>query len=117
MNPNEIGAELNRRQFLTRATGTVAGVVAATALNPLIGLAQTNQPAAVSAAPKRKIKLGQIGLGGRGSWVPGFFFKKWGVLLTPPGGFFFLGVPRPGGPATRRRGRAVFVPSWLPTGG
>lgn len=79
MNLKEIGTDLNRRQFLTCATGTVAGVVAATALNPLIGLAQTSEPAeAVPTAPRRKIKIGQVGLGGRGSWLAGLFAQHGG---------------------------------------
>ncbi|MEI8291151.1 MAG: hypothetical protein WCH99_16920 [Verrucomicrobiota bacterium] len=47
-------------------------------MNPLIGLAQTNQPAATPAAPKRKIKIGQIGLGKRGSWIADLFAKHGG---------------------------------------
>jgi myo-inositol 2-dehydrogenase/D-chiro-inositol 1-dehydrogenase len=103
MNPNEIGAELNRRQFLTRATGTVAGVVAATALNPLIGLAQTNQPAAVSAAPKRKIKLGQIGLGGRGAWLADLFVKH--------GGYEYIAVADYFPEVSAAQGRKLGVPA------
>ena len=71
--------EVNRRQFLTRATGTMAGMAALAALNPLIGLAQSTQPAGEApATPKRKIKMGQIGLGGRGAWIAGLFAKHGG---------------------------------------
>ncbi|HLP78366.1 MAG TPA: hypothetical protein VK327_15790, partial [Candidatus Paceibacterota bacterium] len=79
MNPHKNGNELNRREFLNRATGTMAGMAALTALNPLLGFAQTNQPAVTTlAAPKRKIKIGQVGLGGRGAWIAGLFAQHGG---------------------------------------
>lgn len=103
MNPTPYGTEVNRRQFLTRTTGTAAGLAALAALNPLLGQAQPNPPAAAApTAPKRKIKVGQIGLGGRGSWIAGLFAQHGGyeyhavadyfpAVATEQGGK--LGVP------------------------
>ena len=81
MNTSKTGSELNRREFLNRATGTVAGVLAATALNPLTGLAQTNQSVVKPLEFDRKIKLGVIGSGNRGHWIADLFRQHGGYEI------------------------------------
>ena len=88
MNTNEIENGWSRREFLTRATGTVAGAAALTALNPKLGLSQTNQPAAVTGALKRRIKIGLVGCGGRGSWIAGLFQKHGGYDVQAVADYF-----------------------------
>ena len=63
----------SRRQFL-------GGVTAASVLGPLASSAQT----ATVPASTRKIKIGLVGGGGRGSWIAGLFQKH--------GGYQFHGV-------------------------
>ena len=71
---NEPTREFNRREFLGRATSAAAAFAV---LGPSMVPAQTNE-AAPAPAPKRKIKLGQVGLGGRGSWIAGMFSQHGG---------------------------------------
>ena len=71
---NEPTREFNRREFLSRATSAAAAIAM---LGPSLMPAQTNE-AASAIAPKRKIKLGQVGLGGRGSWIAGMFAQHGG---------------------------------------
>ena len=86
---NENKNELSRRQFLTRASGTVAAL---TALDPLLGLAQADQSVATNAPAateiKRKIKLGVVGLGGRGSWITDLFRRHGGYDIHAVADYF-----------------------------
>ena len=75
---SNIESALSRREFLNRTTGTVAALAA---LNPLLGRTQTASPAAPPQTFDRKIKLGVIGLGGRGSWIAGLFQQHGGYTL------------------------------------
>ena len=75
---SKIESELSRREFLNRTTGTVAALAA---LKPLIGMAQTNPPAVKPPAFDRKLKLGVIGLGGRGHWIADLFRQHGGYEM------------------------------------
>jgi predicted dehydrogenase len=75
---SKIKSEFSRREFLNRATGTVAALAV---LKPLIGMTQTNQPAVKPPAFERKIKLGVIGLGGRGHWIADLFRQHGGYEM------------------------------------
>lgn len=72
-------SELSRREFLNRATGTVAALAA---LTPLMGMTQTNPSAVKPLEFKRKLKLGVIGLGGRGHWIADLFKQHGGYELN-----------------------------------
>jgi len=74
---------VSRRQF-------IAGTVAATAAAPLLNTsasahAQTAPPAA---ALTRKVKLGVVGLGGRGHWIAGLFAKHGGYDMHAVADYF-----------------------------
>ena len=73
---------LSRRQF-------IAGTVAATASGPLIA---TSAPAqdqqAAPPALTRKVKLGVLGLGGRGRWIAGLFRRHGGYDMHAVADYF-----------------------------
>ena len=69
----------SRRQFL-------GGVTAASVLGPLAGRAQ-DAPAPAPTAT-RKIKLGVVGQGGRGSWIAGLFKKHGGYEFHAVADYF-----------------------------
>ena len=71
---NAPAGELNRREFLSRATSAAAAIAV---LGPSLLPAQTGD-AAPAPAPRRKIRLGQVGLGGRGSWIANLFVQHGG---------------------------------------
>ena len=68
---HSLAVNLSRRNFLG---GTLAATAAGTLFQGLVGHAEENL-ASTNAPPraeyKRKIKLGLIGCGGRGSWLGG----------------------------------------------
>jgi predicted dehydrogenase len=69
-----------RRDFITTtAAATLAGV--------LTGRAE-DKPAAATPEFKRKIKLGVVGLGGRGTWLAGLFQKHGGYELHAVADYF-----------------------------
>ena len=73
---------VSRREF-------IAGTVAATAAGPLLATAATAQdqtpaPAAIT----RKVKLGVVGLGGRGHWIAGLFAKHGGYDMHAVADYF-----------------------------
>src|SRR5215207_9157963 len=73
---------LSRRQF-------IAGTVAATASGPLVA---TSAPAqdqqAAAPALTRKVKLGVVGLGGRGGWIAGLFRRHGGYDMHAVADYF-----------------------------
>jgi len=73
---------LTRRRFLRR---TLSASAAATTLNVLSPFVATSQPAFEI---KRKIKLGLIGCGGRGSWIAGLFKKHSGFEIHAVADYF-----------------------------
>src|SRR5262245_56117751 len=83
---------LTRRQFLNR---TISASVAATTLNACLPITAESQPATES---KRKIKLGLIGCGGRGSWIGGLF-KKHGEFEIHAVADYFPDVAKAAGDA------------------
>jgi predicted dehydrogenase len=64
----------------------LGGAAAALAAGPLLGAAQAAQPAA--GPPPRKIKLGQIGYGGRGRWIAKLFQQHGGYEFTAVADYF-----------------------------
>lgn len=68
---------LSRRQFL-------GGVTAASVLGPLASRAQD----AAAPAITRKLKLGLVGCGGRGSWIAGLFQKHGGYQFHAVADYF-----------------------------
>ena len=76
----------SRRQFL-------GGAVGAAAAAPFVGAAArlaADEPAEEkkSAGPKRKIKLGLVGCGGRGSWIAKLFQKHGGYEIHAVADYF-----------------------------
>lgn len=76
----------SRRQFL-------GGAVTAAAAGPLMGAAArlaADEPAVEkkSAGPKRKIKLGLVGCGGRGSWIANLFQQHGGYEIHAVADYF-----------------------------
>jgi myo-inositol 2-dehydrogenase / D-chiro-inositol 1-dehydrogenase len=71
---------IQRRNFLGDATATAA---AASVLGA--GLAASE---AAAATPKRKIKIGIIGCGGRGSWIAGLFKQHGGYEFVAAADYF-----------------------------
>ena len=67
----------SRRQFL-------GGLAAASVLGPLMARAQT----APAPGSTRKIKIGIIGCGGRGSWIAGLFQKNGGYEIHAVADYF-----------------------------
>lgn len=80
---------MNRRQFLGTA-------LAATAAGALLGVSDGKaeiKPASTNGAPalaetRRKIKLGVVGLGGRGSWIAGLFRRHGGYDIHAVADYF-----------------------------
>ncbi len=73
---------VSRREF-------IAGTVAAAAAGPLLtsaAAAQDQKPA--PAAITRKVKLGVVGLGGRGHWIAGLFAKHGGYDVHAVADYF-----------------------------
>lgn len=75
MQQNVTNSGLNRRQFVSGALAAAAGAVAL----PRLGLSaeSDSKPAEI----KRKIKLGVVGQGGRGSWITRLFAKHGGYEI------------------------------------
>ena len=73
----------SRRSFLS-------GALSAAAAGPLLGAAATLAAAdpAAQADPKRKIKLGVVGCGGRGSWIAGLFKQNPGYAMHAVADYF-----------------------------
>ena len=83
MNPQS-RPNLNRRRFL--ANTLLAGASASLAVSPSLS-AESNVNKAAG-APERKIKLGLIGCGGRGSWIAGLFKKHGGFEIHAVADYF-----------------------------
>lgn len=75
---------INRRRFL--ASSLLAGASASLAVSPLLA-AGTNTVGA-SGLPKRKIKLGIVGCGGRGSWIAKLFQQHGGFEIHALADYF-----------------------------
>ncbi len=73
---------MNRRKFLGKTLATTATTLAFSALN-----SHAEEPAAPTAF-KRKIKLGVVGLGGRGQWIAGLFQKHGGYQISAVADYF-----------------------------
>jgi myo-inositol 2-dehydrogenase / D-chiro-inositol 1-dehydrogenase len=71
---------VSRREF-------IAGTLAATAAGPLLASPATAR-AQVAAPPSRKVKLGVVGLGGRGHWIAGLFRQHGGYDLHAVADYF-----------------------------
>lgn len=81
----ENGTPLTRRRFLS---GTLVAA-AASSLGPRLTLAaDAVPPAAPPPEFKRKIKLGVVGNGGRGSWLAGLFKKHGGYEMHAVADYF-----------------------------
>src|SRR5215470_14835120 len=79
---------VNRRGFLR---GALAATAAGSSLRVLRGLAQQSPAATATAEPAqfaRKIKLGVIGCGGRGSWIAKLFKQHGGFELHALADYF-----------------------------
>lgn len=78
-------SSVSRRQF-------IGGTLAATAAGTLLGaLTSRAEEKPVATAPKqftRKIKLGVVGLGGRGNWIAGLFRKHGGYEMHAVADYF-----------------------------
>jgi myo-inositol 2-dehydrogenase / D-chiro-inositol 1-dehydrogenase len=94
--------ELGRRDFIRRASGMAAALGA---LQPLVGNGQTNAAGSAESPPPppRKVKVGQVGCGGRGSWIAGLFARHGGYEFHAVADYFQnvaeasgakLGVPK-----------------------
>ena len=77
---------LNRRQFIGGALGVATSAVSLATLSTLA--ADTPPPEAKPVQFPRKIKLGVIGNGGRGSWIAGLFQKHGGYELWAVADYF-----------------------------
>jgi predicted dehydrogenase len=75
---------LTRRSFLGQTAAI--GAAAAPLFEAMAGLAAEN-PAA-PAQPQRKIKLGLVGCGGRGSWIAGLFKQHGGYEFVSAADYF-----------------------------
>jgi predicted dehydrogenase len=79
---------MNRRQFIEK---TLAATAAGTFLGAIKTRAEDKPEQAPSPAPreyKRKIKLGVVGLGGRGNWIAGLFRKHGGYEMHAVADYF-----------------------------
>ena len=79
---NKTGRKLTRRRFLG---GTIAAAASAPMLSMTRSLAQQSAP---GTAYERKIKLGVIGNGGRGSWIANLFKKHGGYEMYAVADYF-----------------------------
>ena len=77
---------LNRRQFLGGALGVATSAASLATLSSLAAEAPPPEPKPVEF--QRKIKLGVIGNGGRGSWIAGLFQKHGGYELWAVADYF-----------------------------
>jgi myo-inositol 2-dehydrogenase/D-chiro-inositol 1-dehydrogenase len=75
---------LNRRTFLTQTL--LAGASASLIVSP--GLAADTNTVKAAGMPKRKLKLGVIGCGGRGSWIAGLFKAHGGFEIHALADYF-----------------------------
>ena len=88
------GGGCSRREFLGGAVGTAAAAPFVAAVASLVDQkpAQAAQPAAAPSAgpvaPKRKIKLGLIGCGGRGTWITKLFLQHGGYQFHAVADYF-----------------------------
>jgi len=80
-------SSVTRRQFIG---GTLAATVGGTVLGSLTGFAQarSSSPASPKTKYKRKIKLGVVGLGGRGRWISALFRKHGGYDIHAVADYF-----------------------------
>ena len=79
---------MNRRKFIG---GTLAATATTVFLGNLKGEAQTNTAATNAPARteyKRKLKLGVVGLGGRGQWIVGLFRNHGGYQIHAVADYF-----------------------------
>jgi myo-inositol 2-dehydrogenase / D-chiro-inositol 1-dehydrogenase len=72
---------LSRRQF-------IAGTVTAAASGPLIATSAPAQDQQAPAAITRQVKLGVLGLGGRGAWIAGLFRRHGGYDMHAVADYF-----------------------------
>lgn len=77
--------QLTRRRFLNR---TLAASAAVTSLKSLSGSSAETSPTPPPGGFKRKIKLGVIGCGGRGSWIAGLFKRHGGYEIHAIADYF-----------------------------
>jgi myo-inositol 2-dehydrogenase / D-chiro-inositol 1-dehydrogenase len=82
-----IRSSVTRRRFIG---GAWAAAAAGSLLDTLAGRAQDKSPAPSPATKKykRKIKLGVVGLGGRGRWISGLFQQHGGYELHAVADYF-----------------------------
>lgn len=83
---------VSRRRFLSGTmTAAATGALLGTSHNAVASETVTNQAVKPVPAPveiKRKIKLGVVGLGGRGAWLAGFFKKHGGYDIHAVADYF-----------------------------
>jgi myo-inositol 2-dehydrogenase / D-chiro-inositol 1-dehydrogenase len=86
MSPNDADHEhrLSRRDFVSASTAAAS----VTLLAPALGLAADAQPPAEKTDLKRKIKLGLVGGGGRGSWIAQLFKQHGGYEFVAMADYF-----------------------------
>jgi myo-inositol 2-dehydrogenase/D-chiro-inositol 1-dehydrogenase len=77
---------LNRRQFLGSALGVASSAASLATLSSLAAEASPPEPKPLEF--ERKVKLGVIGNGGRGSWIAGHFQKHGGYELRAVADYF-----------------------------
>ena len=98
--PVEQKFDCSRRSFL-------GGALGAAAAGPLLAAATApaaENPAA-KAEPKRKIKLGLVGCGGRGSWLAGLFKQDGGFEMRAVADYFQEAADKCGDALGVARGR------------
>ena len=108
--PDVQSASLDRRSFLCQSAAAALPVATATLATATLATAAEPQAARPAEFP-RKIKLGVVGCGGRGSWIAGLFKKHGGYEMHAVADYFqdvadrcgdALGVDEAGGsPAFR----------------
>jgi predicted dehydrogenase len=98
--PVEQGFDRSRRSFLGGALGAAAS-------GPLLAAvtALATPDGAAGAQPDRKIKLGLVGCGGRGSWLGGLFKKDGGYEIRAVADYFQEVADRCGNDLGVARGR------------
>ena len=76
---------LGRREFMRLAQAGMAVLP----LAPLVARGQTNAPVAeASRTYSRKLRLGLVGCGGRGTWISNFFASHGGFVFTAVADYF-----------------------------
>jgi predicted dehydrogenase len=83
-----IVSSTSRREFLGTALGTTASMTLLGSITGRAADAPATPPVAVSPATPRKIKLGFIGLGGRGAWLAGLFREHGGYEIHAVADYF-----------------------------